>query len=51
MVTKAWLDIQPAYMLLCLCLRLLDVDDAIAASHPEHIKDALKTLNNFNKRI
>ena len=26
------------------------VDDTIAASHPDHIKDALITLNNFNKR-
>ena len=27
------------------------VDDTVAAIHPDHIKDALKTLNSFNKRI
>ena len=27
------------------------VDDTVAAIHPDHVKDALKTLNSFNKTI
>ena len=27
------------------------VDDTVAAIHPDHVKNALKTLNSFNKRI